>query len=274
VIGGYGQLFQGSALQIGIAIVVVSLLTFAAWIPPFAGIGLAVGIRRKEYRREEVLLAVTGIALIVSTLPRPDLYHLQYVLAPILPLAVVAVPRLLPARAAALAVGIVIGGMSLLVTNGIGQVTRGASFPTRLGQVRATPGSVPDWQAMLSKVQPGDSLYVYPYQPLMYTLLAAHNPTRYSFLQPGMMGDREVGEVLSILQPNPPQWLIYADMTPKHVLDVWPATPPNRTRLWPMEQWIAANYEPFQPPIAPGAYQLLRRKTALTSANPSPFQPR
>ncbi len=58
---------------------------------------------------------------------------------------------------------------------------------TQLGEVLCRPQDQRSVEFATAAVQPGESLFVFPYQPIWYSLTRARNPTYYDFLQPGMM---------------------------------------------------------------------------------------
>jgi hypothetical protein len=71
-------------------------------------------------------------------------------------------------------------------------------------------------------VHPGASLFVYPYLPIAYFLTQARNPTRYAYLNPGMMTHADEAAVLAQLQADPPEWLLYLRLSREEFLRVFP----------------------------------------------------
>ena len=102
VIGGYANLFQGvaGAERMVVAIFLV-FLTLPATLPILDIIAWPFRLRRRA-EPLIVLLLVCMIALMLSTLPRPDLIHLMYVSPVAYALAAALITRALPARAAAI----------------------------------------------------------------------------------------------------------------------------------------------------------------------------
>jgi hypothetical protein len=113
----------------------------------------------------------------------------------------------------------------------------------------------------LANIQPADTLFVYPYEPLFYFLTQAHNPTRYLWLQPGMMSDADERTAVSELIPHPPKWVLYRDLAPTDYLRIWPGSDPTRLRMKLVEEFISANYVRFAVAPSPdGPRQLLKRR--------------
>ena len=99
------------------------------------------------------------------------------------------------------------------------------------------------WLSILQKhVCSGDSLFVFPYMPAFYFALDAQNPTRYCFLQPGMSTASDEANVLTALQRNPPQWIIYMTVQPNAYLRIWPASVRSRLQMVSIEHFIARDY--------------------------------
>ncbi len=111
---------------------------------------------------------------------------------------------------------------------------------------------------LLAPVKPGQDVFVYPYLPALYFALGVENPTRYSWLQPGMMGPRDVESVLASLRAKPPRWIIWHDFTREFILKNWPSSDRARLRFPEMESYFSANYHVVTPDgVVPLGYRLL-----------------
>jgi hypothetical protein len=131
---------------------------------------------------------------------------------------------------------------------------------TPVGSVRAVAGDVSVVEGLLASVRPHQSLFVYPYKPLFYFLTQADNPTRYSYLAPGMMTNEDSRIALAELQSRPPDWVLYMDLDRAEYERVFPAARGFNPHYPELESWIHANYRATgSPPV--GAYALLRRDT-------------
>ena len=69
------------------------------------------------------------------------------------------------------------------------------------------------------------------------------NPTRYSFLQPGMMADQDEAEVLAELRARPPRWMLWAQYSQSFWMGGWPNTDAARLRFPLLESFMQANYQ-------------------------------
>src|SRR5262249_35741968 len=105
------------------------------------------------------------------------------------------------------------------------------------------------------------ALFVYPYMPIHYFVTQARNPTRFSFLAPGMMTDREASIALDELRANPPQWVLYMHLTREEFLRVFPHAANLDWRFATCEEWIEKNYQP-DPQVIVWGYRLYERRTA------------
>jgi hypothetical protein len=140
-----------------------------------------------------------------------------------------------------------------------------AQLPSRLrplhtpvGDVRASAEEAPVVEELLSRVRPHQSLFVYPYKPLLYFLTQAENPTRYPYLQPGLMTGEDARLTLSELEARPPEWVLYMDLDRAEFERVFPAGKSLDPHYPQLESWIQANYRSAAcPPL--GGYVLLRR---------------
>jgi hypothetical protein len=132
------------------------------------------------------------------------------------------------------------------------------TLATPVGSVRADVGEARDVGELLSRVRARQSLFVYPYKPLFYFLTQAENPTRYSYLAPGMMTNQDATLALAELQARPPEWVLYMDLDRAEFERVFPAAKGFDPHYPALEHWIQANYHASgAPPL--GAYALLSR---------------
>ena len=250
IIGGYRALFVGeSAWELPVRFCVVFCLALPAVLPIVAIVG---GLRRVS-----PYLLLSTVALVASTYPRSDVAHLAYISA--LPYAVVGIfiYRSVPARPRAWLV--IFAGVWAAVFALQAQLPgRFVALDTPVGKVRASVAEAPAVQGLLPRVQPGQSLFVYPYKPLFYFLTQAENPTRYSYLQAGLMTNEDVGIALSELEARPPEWMLYMDLDQAEFERVFPSGKRFDAHYPQLESWIKANYRPAGAPSL-GGYVLLRR---------------
>lgn len=257
IIGGYRTLFEGAgAWDLPVRFCVVFCLALPALLPvvALAG-GIVFWIRRREAILPYLLLSV--VALVASTYPRSDVAHLAYVAA--LPYAVVGILayRCLPARPRAwltisIAVWAAVFAGRLELPGSL------QSLHTPVGDVRASAGEAPLVNALLSQVRPHQTLFVYPYKPLLYFLTQSENPTRYPYLQPGLMTADDARLALSELQASPPEWVLYMDLDRTGFERLFPSANGFDPHYPQLERWIQANYRSADSlPLA--GYALLHR---------------
>jgi hypothetical protein len=114
---------------------------------------------------------------------------------------------------------------------------------TNAGEVRCTPEDATLILALQRKIPAGDSLFVFPYMPIVYFLAGGINPSRYSFLQPGMMADEDVAAVLAELRARPPRWMLWAQYPRSFWMANWPNTDAARLSFPSLESFMQANYD-------------------------------
>jgi len=263
IIGGYAALFKdASTWELAVRCCVVLCLTLPAVLPvvAIAGGGILLAQRKAgsdPLRRVMPYLLLSIAALAASAHPRSDVAHLAYVAA--LPYAVVGilVHRWLAPRPRAW-VTVSIGVWAAIFAwqaKPPGSLRR---LDTPAGNVRATAEQIQVVQELLSQVHPDQSLFVYPYKPLLYFLTQARNPTRYSYLSPGMMTAEDARLALCELQARPPDWVLFMDLDRSEFDRIFPFAKVRETHFPEIESWIQANYRAWNgPPLA--GYSLLRR---------------
>jgi 4-amino-4-deoxy-L-arabinose transferase-like glycosyltransferase len=266
IIGGYGTLFEGAGpWELPFRFGVVFCLALPAVLPVVALAGGAVFWAQRKSRGEPLrtvipYLVLCVIALVVSTYPRSDVAHLAYVAA--LPYAVagILVYRLLTARPRAwltisIAVWAALFAWQIQLPSGL------RPLHTPAGDVRASAAEAPLVEELLARVRPHQSLFVYPYKPLLYFLTQTENPTRYPYLAPGMMTGEDARLALSELEASPPEWVLYMDLDRAEFERVFPAGKLMDPHYPQLESWIQDNYRNAgSPPL--GGYVLLRRAIA------------
>ena len=260
IIGGYRALFDGAkAWELPIRACVVFCIALPAVLPVVALVGGAA-LRARREGRGLLYLFLCLIALVASTYPRSDVAHLEYIAA--LPYAVAAIVlyRYIPARPRAWLT--ICMGMWAAVFVAQAQLPgRLVPLQTPVGEVRASATEAPAVAELLARVQPRQSLFVYPYKPLFYFLTQAENPTRFSYLQPGLMTPEDAGLALSELKAQPPDWVLYMDLNQAEFERVFPSGKKFEAHFPALEDWIKSNYR-SNGAAQLGEYVLLHRATA------------
>jgi len=241
IFGGYAALFKyvdsvGMAAAAGISIALV-------WVPILAQATAALGLAISRRLRNARMLWLAGCALaaLAAVMPRPDPPHLAYSM----PFACIIAACVMAQLPGGLRLALV-SALCLIAAVPAGEVLTYRmgleSTASRVGIIRGNHEDI-HWVRQLEQlVAPGESFFAFPYIPLAYFLTEGANPTRYSYLQPGMMNDRDEETVLSELQAAPPQKVLYYDLTSKYLNHFWPNTDPRRMKLTKIERWLKENY--------------------------------
>src|SRR5579863_538242 len=192
VIGGYGRLLADAAgLEKFLRLIFVVCLALPAIMPPLAALLWGLLFWQKKVRPESKsaiqLLLLATVALIASTFPRADLFHLGFVAALPYVLAAAALAQFLSLRAGAIVAFTLIPLAALFALNNVTSSWNARAVSSPVGTIRVAPDLEPDMEKLLAQVHPGQALFVYPYSPIQYFVTQARNPTRFSYLAPGMM---------------------------------------------------------------------------------------
>jgi hypothetical protein len=202
------------------------------------------------------LIAICSLALIASTYPRVDTPHLTNVFAPTIAVSAWLLNRW---RFRTYVVAIICCATTMLLSHTIQTRMQSEKRDTRSGSVRGKASELNALTLAQAAVPAGSSLFVYPYLPMMYFATAGVNPTQYSFLQPGMMSDKDEVRVLERLKVNPPEYVLFLLIEPEDLLRIWPNSDRRRVRMPALEGWIQANYTPDFPAKFINSYRLYRR---------------
>jgi len=264
IVGGYRALFDGVAgWELGISAWLVFCMALPAVLPIVSLAGgaafLLCPLQRNDALRSVLpYLMLCIAALVISIYPRADVEHLSFV-AP-LPYAVAGILayRWVPTRLRAwLTLWMAVWAVAFFAVGAGG--LRGQEVRTPVGNIRANVDDGRLVSGLLERVHPGDSLFVYPYKPLLYFLTQGENPTRYSYVQPGLMTPQDAALALADLKRKPPQWVIYLDLDPVQFERVWPAAAGHDLHFQELEAWIKGNYRASDlPPIT--GYVLMQRQ--------------
>ena len=115
---------------------------------------------------------------------------------------------------------------------------------TRRGTVRTDMDESEMLAGLEQSVQPGDSIFSFPYTPSLYYWLDAANPTRYAFLQPGMMNRQDEALAIEQLRAAPPKWIVFEKWTPEAVTAFWPRSDAALIPMAAINGYIDRNYQP------------------------------
>jgi hypothetical protein len=145
---------------------------------------------------------------------------------------------------------------------------------SRGGDITAAPQDLAFVRALEQTIPAGDTLFVFPYMPVIYHFTRTQNPTRYCFLQPGMMTAADEQAALSDLRARPPHWVVYSDISPGAYLSIFPNSDPARLRMPRIEDFISHNYEAVAAHRHSRIiYQILRIREDASAAQPDSSRP-
>ena len=113
---------------------------------------------------------------------------------------------------------------------------------TQAGEVECSKRHYTLLSGLMRRIQPGDGLFVFPYLPMVYFVTGGKNPTRYSFMQPGMMNADDEASVIADLRAHPPRWIVWHDFSDSRIMSNWPNTDPARLHFLGIERFFAENY--------------------------------
>ncbi len=266
VIGGYAALFQGtSGAEMALRGLLVFCLALPAILPPL-GCALWTWLLGRDVttygeKAPLFLLLPATAAMAASTFPRADVTHLTFIAA--LPYALVAAAfsRLLSLRAGAILAFTAIPFAILFSLNGLASWFSTRPIHTPVGRMRAEPKLAAEVAKLLTAVRPGAQLFIHPYMPVNYFITQSENPTRFSFLAPGMMTRAEEVQALQQLHARAPEWVLYMTLTREEFLRVFPNAGGLDNRFTAIEQWLEKHYVAVEGAGAVniGGYRLMRR---------------
>ncbi len=230
-------------------------------VPPLALLGCALVFSRSKppARKFLGLLTAGSIGSLLACYPRFGAAQLLFGSAFFWALGTCALACLLPSRAHSwLAAGTVLIAVVGLFGGWPQEPLKRIETPA--GVLEVSKRQYVQLNDLLTAIKPDENIFVYPYLPSLYFVLGANNPTRYAWLQPGMMGPGDVETALMELQEHPPRWIVWHDFTEAFILKNWPSSGRTKLRFPEMENFFAANYHVSTPDgVIPIGYRLLER---------------
>jgi len=240
----------------GMGLVSPALRLFAAALPSilplaaYAGLGL---LWWKKYKHQDTkapsgtapqllrFMMVASAALLAAAYPRLGAAQLLYLTPVFWVLCACVLHESLRERWRT-PCAVVLGLLACALLVGASTATLPRSIATRVGDVRCSSRHYALLSALQAKIKPGDTLFVHPYLPMLYFVTGGVNPTRYSFLQPGMMTGQDEANAVAELKARPPRWVVWHDFSPELILANWPNSDPKRLHFRAVEDFILINY--------------------------------
>jgi hypothetical protein len=225
---------------------------------------LILGLRYRRVSVEPMVLPYwfVGFAFLFSEMHRKDLPHIAYG-SPVLIILAFYLYRQMrgkwPVRALQL---IGISALALAMLNPLVALSASAKCATRRGSVYAfNADGVLDF--LMTRVKPGEAIFVYPYAPMYYFLSAARNPTRYSILMYQINTESQFHEAVQSLETNSVRYVVWDRSFPEWINNSFPAyRHPSPDKLI-MEPYLMEHYRIVG---ATGRrFQFLERKDSPTT---------
>lgn len=262
VIGGYARVIEDAhGLERFLRIFFLLFLMIPAILPPVALLLWGFAFLNKsvppEIRSVISLLLLAMVAFVLGIFPRADVFHLALVAAIPYVLTTVALARFLSLRVSAQLAFSLIPVAVLFSLNNITGAFHLQAMATPVGKVRVPENLADNVRQLLTLVKPQQTLFVHPYMPIYYFVTQGDNPSRYCYLNGGMMTKVEEMKTLAQLQSRPPEWLLYMPLSREEFLRVFPNANGDSARFETLENWLEKNYAPYeQPPLAINGYRL------------------
>jgi hypothetical protein len=222
----------------GPVLTVVAALA-AAWL----------GFARRQHDLRFPLIFSLG--LLATAYPRLEAMQLLFVTAPFFALAVALAFRNAPVSLHPSLTSLLIIPSAFFLFLFVSQRSYLEPIETRVGTQLAPPETLPGLEKLHAAVPAGSKVFVFPYLSSLYYLLQAKNPTRYEYLQPGMMGGNDETRVLDDLDRNPPDIILWQELPDHAILKAWPNSDPAKMRFPRIENFIRANYRQVDEARAP-----------------------
>ena len=248
--GGLRAIFSGAG---GAALIARTTGLISVLMPVGLPFIVYAGWMIRRLRRTEIddreklalLLMLASFGFVISTYPRWSADQLLFIAPIFYVLGAYLFSRLLTGKmlrvlAGALALALGIASLSYSIQHVLAEPT----IQTRVGEIRAGSAEQSIIKLVTARIRPRDTLFAYPYLPMVYFLTGAQNPTRYSFLQPGMMQTAEYEATLETLRAHPPRWIFYFSIPLATYHGIWPAADPRALNLTPVDHFIITRYHP------------------------------
>jgi hypothetical protein len=240
--GGYLNILHGTSAADRIVYSGILLFYALPALLPVLALGWLWRIRSEV--RLVPLLWMCGAALLLSCFPRCDREHLVFVSPVFFVLAGTWLARVLPKQAAQILGGALITAATAFLLIAVGSRLQLVPLQTTRGMIEGSPKDIASLRTLLCHAPQTGHVFVDGYAPLLYFFTNATNPTRFSFLQPGMMTEQDERSVIGDLSRIPPDVVLHVSTTTDALRRIWPGSDPRRMRLAQMETWRQTRFTP------------------------------
>jgi len=201
---------------------------------PLAALAGGVWLVRRDSHPNLRWLLLSGVALLLTQVPRMDTLHLIWSTPILLVLGAVAlerVPRPLALISGLLVVALVWPTLSSRLAVVIEPRATVADASAPVETAADIQGAVDDIQ---QRSRPDEPIFVYPSSPLLYALADRPNPTRFDHLNPGAANAEQLQAVIEDLQRAHVRVIVVSDFW----RNAW--GPPGANAV--LEDWINTHY--------------------------------
>lgn len=233
----YGYYFPGTPLRYMPHILLSILMA-----PIAALLGIYLIAVRKQ--RDLVFPLIFVLAVFPTAYPKWDALQLLFLTGPFVALLIAMVWRQLPERFTPIAQALLLMPTAFFVLHVYSLTDVMSNHASRVGSLMGTPENVAAMEQLEAAIPEGSKVFVYPYMTALYALLKVENPTRYEFLQPGMMTAQDERKVVADLEKTPAQFIYWHNLPDTEILKIWPNTNPVRLRFPELEAYIRTKYTP------------------------------
>ena len=196
----------------------------------------------QQNRSPLTLLFLFSAGMLLASLPRLGAHQLFFIMPVFIILSSYALYVMVPEEWQKDVAAALIIVACLFLASSVHHDRATQKIATRAGELRCTPADALVLSALVSRIHPHDGLFVFPYIPVIYFITGGQNPTRYSFLQPGLMTDDVGSAALAELQSHPPRWIFWWQAPTSFWILTWPNIDPTRLPFPSIESFIESNY--------------------------------
>lgn len=220
-------------------LVIVFCIPVAAWLWWY---------RKEKQLAFPLLFCIGGL---ITSYPRMEFVQLVFVSAPFFGLAISLLFRSLKDALHPLAQALLVFPASYFLLAIFTLRSNYEPVSTRAGLQLGLPGTARAMEKLQNLIPAGETVFVFPYLSSLYYLLQVNNPTRYDYLQPGMMSFDDESRALEDLERHPPQFVVWQTFPESEILKAWPGSDPGRMRFERIERFIRSYYRPVDEAASP-----------------------
>jgi 4-amino-4-deoxy-L-arabinose transferase-like glycosyltransferase len=257
------ELYGGGLVHRLLAILLTSPFFIMPGLP-FLALGLVIFHTHRMRREGRVnpgaryytIICATSLGLVLSALAtgRPEYDHILYVGPPLFlllgwilggrPVPSQLLTKLQPLLVTYVLITFTAFGMTLLIG---GPFHGQQELQTRRGVLRVPdPDKVVPF--VVGQVPAGETMFVYPYQPMYYFLTRTFSPTSFDYLQLGMHPPAQMNQAMDDLAADRTEVVVYApSFNSETVPQSWPATSQHVLATDRVRDFIFSHYRPCTP---------------------------